>query len=121
MRRDPFGVNELLNARSGNDGISPQRVARTSYSIADARGLRLESVLIHLLWQGALVPVTAAAVLHFLRNAEASRRYAVLLGLFLVMAMMPVATFLIAGAEPMTGRHPVAQLVDSSEWTLAAS
>jgi beta-lactamase regulating signal transducer with metallopeptidase domain len=54
----------------------------------------LGAALLHFLWQGALVGVAAALVLHALRDARPQARYAVACAALLACLLLPVATLL---------------------------
>jgi beta-lactamase regulating signal transducer with metallopeptidase domain len=84
--------------------------------------------LVHFLWQGALAGLAAAALLRALRGARASTRYAVTVGLLVLLALLPVATALrLAGAptaapraaEP--GAVPSARLAELGRLTPVAA
>src|SRR5262245_41825611 len=64
-----------------------------------ALALRLGSVLLHLVWQGAVVAIAAWTVMRATSRARPSFRYAVLLGLFGLMAALPVATYFTTVVE----------------------
>lgn len=58
-------------------------------------------VLLHFVWQGALVAVVMAAVLHHLRRASAHARYLVSCAGMMAMLLLPLGTFaLLSAAGP---------------------
>ncbi|MBL9176042.1 MAG: hypothetical protein JNL10_21040 [Verrucomicrobiales bacterium] len=72
---------------------------------------RVAVVLLHFLWQGALVAGVLAVALRATRRGSARVRYGLACVALLGMAGMPVATLFLtgaspAGAGPMTGRMP---------------
>ena len=58
-------------------------------------GERLTWTLLHFLWQGLLIVVTAELLLGLLRLRQAKIRYAILVVALALMALCPPATFLI--------------------------
>jgi uncharacterized protein (TIGR03067 family) len=59
----------------------------------DPRLIRLGLSLVHFLWQGALLGVTAAILMNWMRGVSSRRRYAVLLTAMFGMAIAPLVTF----------------------------
>jgi beta-lactamase regulating signal transducer with metallopeptidase domain/DNA-binding beta-propeller fold protein YncE len=62
--------------------------------LEDPAALRLGLVLVHFVWQGAALALTALIVLGLLRRASAAARYIALLVAFAAMALAPAVTFL---------------------------
>lgn len=65
---------------------------------AEPCAVRLGLALLHFLWQGAAVAALLAVLLRLLRGRSANVRYLVATAGLLVMAALPVATFLIGDA-----------------------
>lgn len=81
-------------------------------------------VLVHFLWQGALVALAVAGTLALLRVADARQRYFVACAGLALMAFLPVATawYLDAGALSFSGvATPNAEASTSSLTSLASS
>ena len=62
---------------------------------------RLGWMLVHSLWQLAIVAVLAAVLLRLLRNRSARMRYAMAVAMLALMAVGPVATWCLVSVEPV--------------------
>ena len=62
---------------------------------------RLGWMLVHSLWQLAIVAILAAVLLRWLRNRSARSRYAVAVAMLAVMAVGPVVTWCLIFVEPV--------------------
>ena len=62
---------------------------------------RLGWMLVHSLWQLAIVAVRAAVLLRLLRNRSARMRYAVAVAMLALMAIGPAATWCFISVEPV--------------------
>lgn len=62
---------------------------------------RLGWMLVHSLWQLAIVAVLAAVLLRLLRNRSARMRYAVAVAMLALMAIGPAATWCFISVEPV--------------------
>jgi beta-lactamase regulating signal transducer with metallopeptidase domain len=62
---------------------------------------RLGWMLVHSLWQLAIVAVLAAVLLRWLRNRSARSRYAVAVAMLALMAIGPVVTWCLISVEPV--------------------
>ena len=95
---------------------------------------RLGLTLLHFLWQGTAVAIALAFVLQWLRTAGANSRYVAALVALVLMAAMPVATFLLVkppvvasdvgsetAAEPATSESKRVALPDDLYKSLATS
>ncbi len=71
--------------------------------------LALAWTLLHFLWQGALLALTAWAGLTLLARRSPQARYAWACGMLGLMALAPVATFLILGRAAASGPTPLPQ------------
>lgn len=81
---------------------------------ADPLVLRLGYSLLHFLWQGALIAFLAAVSLRFMRSADASRRYALLLCGIALMAFFPLITFFVVHLPDTNARHePTPMVIDN--------
>jgi beta-lactamase regulating signal transducer with metallopeptidase domain/HEAT repeat protein len=69
--------------------------------------VRLGWTLLHSLWQGAVIGALAAVALRLLRRRSAQARYLAGCAALLVLAMAPLATFLLLEGEP--GAAPTVQ------------
>ncbi|UCH35864.1 MAG: M48 family metalloprotease [Armatimonadota bacterium] len=77
----------------------------------DPTVLKLSSVLVHFIWQGAAAALLALVALAGLRRAKAATRYAALLAVLAVMAACPIVTFVLMSesSQPVSvtvGREP---------------
>jgi hypothetical protein len=57
-------------------------------------------VLLHFIWQGAIVTLAAAVILRLLAGRPAEWRYAVACGALVVMLAFPLVTFTLLGETP---------------------
>lgn len=71
----------------------------------------LGRVLLHFLWQGALIGIVAAVALHALRNARPQARYAVACLALLACVLVPAISLAM---QLQTSAAPVAVLVDGT-------
>lgn len=62
---------------------------------------RLGWMLVHSLWQLAVVAILAAVLLRWLRNRSAQSRYAVAVAMLALMAVGPMATWCLVSVEPV--------------------
>jgi beta-lactamase regulating signal transducer with metallopeptidase domain len=85
-----------------------------SMSIVEALGW----ALIHFVWQGALIAVVAALVLHLLRRRSANTRYLVGCGAMALMIVAPIATMIAMwpGAAAPAVAAPAAALAEPTAW-----
>ncbi len=63
--------------------------------------IRVVTVLLHFMWQGAAIAACAAVASVALRRASSRVRYGVLVTLFGVMAVCPVVTFFLVSPQPL--------------------
>ncbi|HET6424461.1 MAG TPA: M56 family metallopeptidase [Planctomycetaceae bacterium] len=71
--------------------------------------------LLHFLWQGALVALIAGVLMFVCPKSAASKRYAIFLGLFVLMAVMPLIT-----ASVVMQDVPLASSMSASDVDTAA-
>ena len=95
---------------------------KTMPYFAEPLVLRLGYSLLHFLWQGALIAVLAAVTLRFLRSADASRRYALLLCGITLMAFVPLITFCIIDLpDGIAGHEPTPIVIDNDPPSIPAA
>ena len=72
----------------------------TAWPISESVVERLGWVLVHSLWQFALVALLAGALVRALRRRSAATRYGVLVGAMAVSLTAPVATWMLQPDNP---------------------
>src|SRR5687767_9235145 len=70
-------------------------------------------VLIHFVWQGTVVAMTAALVLHLCRHRSASTRYAIACGALTMMILCAAATAAIT-KPPVSSSEPTRMVVPAT-------
>lgn len=77
------------------------------WSLLDSLVERLGWVLVHSIWQLALIGLVATALMWGFRRASSTVRYGELLGLFGLTIAAPVVTWLMLSPAAMTTTHPI--------------
>src|SRR5580704_14495503 len=92
-------------------------MALTTRSLAVAEfAIPMTLTLLHFLWQGALLGLVAMVADRWLRRRSSRARYAVFVGILLLMVVAPLATYWVIGGRAgdtsmSTPASPTAPLV----------
>jgi beta-lactamase regulating signal transducer with metallopeptidase domain len=75
------------------DSLLPGRLFQTGFAV------QVTLILVHFLWQGALLGLTAMAADRWVRSWSSRVRYAVFVGILLTMGVAPPATYWVIGGQ----------------------
>lgn len=87
------------------------RVIGAEWSLSETVVERLGWVLVHSLWQFALLGFLGFAIVRVMRRSSASARYAILVGVMGLSVVMPIVTWMLPGPDSLESRPGLAKIL----------